>query len=149
MTQIYNPCSIKGCPRFVRARGWCVTHLALWYKWGNPLGRLKECPHCGCVFTVNGTRKWCTDCLKTPGGRGGYLLKTYDLTESEFDAMYFDQDGQCAIESCVKEATDIDHCHATGKVRSLLCRGCNVQLGHLEMDSWYGAAIKYLDEWRG
>lgn len=28
----------------------------------------------------------------------------------------------------------VDHCHKTGKVRALLCIGCNTTLGHLEIE---------------
>ena len=49
-----------------------------------------------------------------------------------YDAMYFDQDGTCLI--CEeKEATDIDHCHKTGQVRGLLCRGCNNSVEKYEL----------------
>ena len=43
---------------------------------------------------------------------------------------------QC--ESCGSEEDKInlviDHCHKTGNVRGLLCRRCNVALGHLDDD---------------
>jgi hypothetical protein len=28
----------------------------------------------------------------------------------------------------------LDHCHATGRIRGVLCDGCNIKLGHLEAD---------------
>lgn len=31
-------CSISGCHREVRARGWCATHHARWSRTGHPLG---------------------------------------------------------------------------------------------------------------
>lgn len=54
--------------------------------------------------------------------------------------MYAEQNGCCAI--CNLELPDImtytdrsqaavvDHCHITDKVRGLLCRSCNLMLGH-------------------
>ena len=39
-------------------------------------------------------------------------------------------DGKCQI--CgQKKALHLDHCHSTGKVRGLLCLGCNTLLGRL------------------
>ena len=61
------------------------------------------------------------------------LLRKYGITAQIFDKMLEDQCGRCAIcgthfES--SKATHIDHCHITGKVRSILCNHCNLVLGH-------------------
>jgi hypothetical protein len=61
-----------------------------------------------------------------------------------FNAMYFEQDGKCAIESCQREAKNIDHDHSTGAVRGLLCQGCNVAIGFLEAGNWLTGALSYL-----
>jgi hypothetical protein len=62
-----------------------------------------------------------------------------------WDAMYFEQDGKCLI--CKeREAVAIDHCHTTGKVRGLLCLGCNTFLGHIESEGRLAAALEYLEE---
>jgi Recombination endonuclease VII len=61
-----------------------------------------------------------------------------------FDAMYFEQDGKCAITSCYREAVSVDHDHATGKVRGLVCQGCNVALGFVEDAAWLDCAFDYL-----
>lgn len=49
------------------------------------------------------------------------------------------QGGKCANPGCVTPlgpgtATHVDHCHVTGKVRALLCHGCNTSLGLLRED---------------
>lgn len=58
-------------------------------------------------------------------------LKKYGITEEQYDAMYHAQNKQCAI--CRGDAGPhelaVDHCHATGKIRGLLCLNCNKALG--------------------
>lgn len=61
-----------------------------------------------------------------------------------YEAMHFDQDGKCAIETCTREAKVVDHCHATGKVRGLICQGCNVAIGFVESPGWLEAATEYV-----
>jgi hypothetical protein len=54
----------------------------------------------------------------------------YGITQEEFDQLMVEQDGACAI--CVNPfilAPHVDHCHATGSVRGLLCTNCNTGLG--------------------
>lgn len=62
-----------------------------------------------------------------------------------YAAMYFEQDGACAVGPCVREAKVVDHCHATGRVRGLMCQGCNVALGFLEAPGWLASAKAYLE----
>lgn len=66
-------------------------------------------------------------------------LSRYDLTTDAYDTMLRGQGGVCAV--CQKPETEIDrrtgavislsvdHDHATGAVRGLLCRRCNVGIG--------------------
>lgn len=57
----------------------------------------------------------------------------YGLTEKEYNKIYKDQNGKCAIcgmpESELKKKLCVDHDHKTGKVRGLLCTLCNQALG--------------------
>lgn len=60
-----------------------------------------------------------------------YTLSKYGLTVADYDAMVADQDGKCLI--CNKQVElVVDHCHKTGVVRGLLCRGDNAALGQFE-----------------
>ncbi len=70
------------------------------------------------------------------------LARRFGLTEERADKLIADQNGKCAI--CGNEETSfegrtgarkrlaIDHCHATGRIRALLCWRCNAALGKVE-----------------
>ena len=54
--------------------------------------------------------------------------RKYGITQAEVDALIAAQGGRCAI--CrVRDASSVDHCHATSRVRAMLCRSCNAGLG--------------------
>ncbi len=61
-------------------------------------------------------------------------LRKYGLTTAQVERMCAEQGGACAIckgpFSAQKRRPSVDHCHASGRVRSLLCHNCNVALGH-------------------
>lgn len=60
------------------------------------------------------------------------LLLIYGITLEEYDVLLSSQNGVCAIckrSEPSKKRLAIDHCHATGDVRGLLCQNCNRALG--------------------
>ncbi len=57
-------------------------------------------------------------------------LRLYGLTQEEFDNRSAGQGGACAL-GCGREIKCVDHDHATGAVRGLVCRPCNTALGAL------------------
>lgn len=75
--------------------------------------------------------------------RDRHLRKAYGIGLDEYRSMLAEQDGRCAIcrrpESDFTKSLSVDHCHETGRVRSLLCGRCNTHLG------WYE---KHADEVR-
>jgi Recombination endonuclease VII len=61
------------------------------------------------------------------------LRYLYGLELGAYDQMVAHQDGRCAI--CQqKDKLGVDHDHATGKVRELLCNKCNIALAHIRDD---------------
>jgi len=65
----------------------------------------------------------------------------------QYNQMMIEQQNKCAI--CGKEVKLlVDHNHATGQVRSLLCTGCNTMIGMAyESKDILLAAIAYLEKW--
>ena len=79
-------------------------------------------------------------------------LEAYGITLEDYAAMLKKQDGKCAIcgartPGSGKKMWSIDHDHATGEVRGLLCGTCNTGLGMFK-DSADNlrAAANYLDQ---
>ncbi|WP_329013168.1 endonuclease VII domain-containing protein [Micromonospora rifamycinica] len=99
--------------------------------------------------------------------RAGNLWRKYRLRPDEYDALREQQGYRCAI--CGTHEDDIppsrtgrpritgeppaesfrlvvDHCHATNRVRGLLCTGCNTAIGHAkDSPETLRAAARYLD----
>ena len=64
-----------------------------------------------------------------------YLMKRlYNITLADYDAMFEDQGGVCAICGLpeIRRRLCVDHNHATGEVRGLLCTICNLAVGTAE-----------------
>jgi hypothetical protein len=71
------------------------------------------------------------------------MKKLYGMTMEQFHEMVKRQGGKCANPRCTVvfpedfvnrrfEGIHVDHSHTTGAVRAILCRKCNVALGHAE-----------------
>lgn len=58
------------------------------------------------------------------------VTRKYGIGAAEYRALLDAQVGACPIcRGSLGENPHVDHDHATGKVRALLCSGCNVGLG--------------------
>lgn len=69
--------------------------------------------------------------------RAENLKKLFGITIADYERMLVEQNGVCAI-CCRKCKTGkrlaVDHDHATGEVRGLLCTNCNQGLGKYRDD---------------
>lgn len=79
--------------------------------------------------------------------RDGRLRRAYGITIEQYDAMLEAQGGVCAI--CGADPGErtlaVDHNHADGRVRGLLCDNCNNGLGRFQDDpELLLAAAQYL-----
>lgn len=79
---------------------------------------------------------------QNPGRHREYLLKSvYGLTPGQFRTLFFRQGQRCAICGTAKPPGNgfkaqwnVDHDHATGRVRGILCSPCNTGMGLLKDD---------------
>ena len=106
-----------------------------------PQGRSSECKAC-----TNARQKANYDPAKN---RAKNLRNRFGMSLEEYDQMLEKQNGQCRI--CRTDTPGnkgrfvVDHNHATGEVRGLLCWSCNVGIGHLQDDpSILLSAFNYL-----
>lgn len=121
----------------------------------------KYCPECKPIAKreendrKNAARRLAT--AKDPERRRAvnrhYAIARYGMTVEDHDAMLAAQDGVCAIcgnppdPDGVRAASrlHIDHDHATGRVRGLLCNLCNVGIGKFRDDvDLLAGAMAYL-----
>lgn len=93
---------------------------------------------------------------KNPEGwRKWQLKKNFGITIEQYDLLLAKQNSVCAIcgrlESVIvkgiRRRLTVDHDHNTGKVRGLLCLGCNISIGRFNDDiGLLNAAVEYLRE---
>jgi hypothetical protein len=79
------------------------------------------------------------------------LQRLYGITLAEYEAMLAAQDGKCAI--CAEQPDSrlhVDHDHASGMIRQLLCGRCNAAIGGARDDpDLLRAMITYLQRHKG
>jgi hypothetical protein len=62
------------------------------------------------------------------------LKKRHNITPEEYNTMLTNQNNKCAICDKPLDKPHVDHNHLTGKIRAVLCRYCNLGLGHFYDD---------------
>lgn len=81
--------------------------------------------------------------------RASNLKRAFNITIEEWEALYVAQGGCCAIchrpDARGRGRLHVDHDHASGRVRGLLCTNCNNGLGRFQDDPvLLASAIDYL-----
>lgn len=107
-------------------------------------------------------RKWQTESDERRAvfkrrNRNASLKRKYGIDLKTFEEMFESQRGLCGI--CRqqllissqkgwggKKEACVDHNHSTGKVRGLLCRGCNLALSMIEDKTFQGLSNQYLSK---
>lgn len=132
--------------------------------------KTKVCSHCKkekslSKFSKNKSNKdgiayWCKKCMnvamhewqkRNPHKiRNKQLEYDYNLTLDEYNKMFNQQKGCCAIcgihQSKLKQALCVDHNHKSGKIRKLICKACNYKVGIVENNN-FEKICNYLDKY--
>jgi hypothetical protein len=125
---------------------------------------VKWCPGCGAWKPTDGFPRnrrtndgfavYCKHCHNARGretrerlyggSRHWHLTRRYGIGAKDVDRLIAEQGGVCAI--CGRPAPEhVDHDHATGVVRGVLCFNCNGGLGQFrDAPEFLAAAIEYL-----
>lgn len=121
----------------------------------NRLGVAKKCKKCWSEYS----REWNK---KNPDKYvNSHLQRNYGITLDDYNVILASQHGVCAICGEIPEGPRnqrrgahlifkarlvVDHDHATGKVRGLLCSTCNTGIGALKDDpATIRSALAYLE----
>jgi hypothetical protein len=111
-----------------------------------------KCKQCmGAEQNANGSRYKDSEARRR-GDRDRWLRKKYGIDIDTYEVLLARQGGRCAIcrtgepgGPTPDSAFHVDHCHASAKVRGLLCRSCNTAIGLLGEDpDRLAAAAAYL-----
>lgn len=124
--------------------------LGSFYK--NPTGRFGYAAICKDCARLQNTEYRRAHKQVVP--RESYLQNEYGMSRKEWETLFIKQDGFCIVcgDWLNLDSTNghkriaVDHDHATGKVRGLLCQRCNLGIGLLR-DNLYilEKAVSYLE----
>ncbi len=131
----------------------------------SPDGKQSQCKKCNVAKTMawrikpENKEKFAANCaawakanpVKIAATKKRSRLKRYGLTLEAMADMAVQQENKCAICKSPAEIEQygtlaIDHCHATGAVRGLLCQMCNKALGQFyDSPALLRAAADYVE----
>lgn len=158
-------CEVQGCSRKARTKRMCDMHYQRFLKSGTPgkaealaLHRKfapwnedeKRCTVCKTVKSLDdfqrqnrasdGRQSCCRACIRILN-----FCHKHGFDENQVREI-LNKQSHCQI--CAKEEDlVIDHCHATNRIRGILCRTCNTGLGQFfDNTERLKNAIKYIDK---
>lgn len=88
------------------------------------------------LHTNRGSKTQTNVCKTCRTARTRWRHQGFECTWALYNQMFAKQGGLCAIcrgqQAGFRKRLNVDHDHKTGRVRELLCHGCNVSLGHFD-----------------
>ncbi len=170
-------CQAPDCTNPIRARGLCSAHWNRQARRGSferlrPIAKWSKkydaCVKCGKTEYAHVGKGHCERCMsravdwanELSGRNRRKVLQRYGLTLADYDRLWEQQDGRCAIcrdfppgrfvmrGSKLQHFLHVDHDHDTNTARGLLCSQCNRALGQFrDKPELLVAALAYLDRY--
>lgn len=132
--KLNGPCSFEGCERPYTSKRLCHSHYMQWTS----TGKLTELRDYGKY--VKGDHVCAVGQCKKPAVSQGLCERhnamrvNYKLTVEQITEVW--ENPVCSNPGCGEtKRLHMDHDHATGAFRALLCSGCNTGLGMLKEDA--------------
>lgn len=110
-----------------------------------PDGRRAQCKDCVSVYTK---KRYAENPQRH---RDAVDRSRYGMEPGDYERMFAEQKGQCAIcgrhdSECPRHnprarGLNVDHDHTTGEVRGLLCLQCNLAVGYIEKAGTTAVAV--------
>jgi len=123
----------------------------------------KRCARCGSVKpcedyhrnagAADGLQSYCKSCNTKQAQAAEWNKAGIDFDEDRYQELCDEQAGRCAIcdsDDPGAKRLAVDHAHESGRVRALLCQGCNTGLGKFRDDpALLRRAADYIESHRG
>lgn len=96
----HRTCSIDGCSRPHKARGWCAAHYGMWQRTGHPgpvVARYRK-PDVACSVDGCTARRYCK----------GFCRNHYQTMLRHGDPLWFDRG--CGVDGCERPRAHGDYC---------------------------------------
>jgi hypothetical protein len=89
---------------------------------------------CKACRKVDDRKRWFADVERNRArNRVALIRRRYGLTTEEHEALFQQHGNRCAVCGSPDDL-HVDHCHVSGKIRGILCGGCNRAIGGLQDD---------------
>ncbi len=135
-------------PNFIHNLAHCNNGHDLNYNTARIIIRKDGCAQLICRLCRNACARECSKRFRNANPnayrqfyRDRQVKAKYGITWEERGTLLVEQGGKCANKMCPNTEPGgqwnewhVDHDHETGKVRGLLCNGCNIALGILDDD---------------
>jgi hypothetical protein len=113
-------CSIDGCGKPHKARGWCSSHYNAWRAYGDPLGKPEVKPQRGCsVADCPHPAKWAGLC-----NAHSYRMRTHGDVQAHIPVQkkrrgYVEQ---CSVDGCTRKYSSNGRCkkHADDERKAII-----------------------------
>lgn len=108
-------------------------------------------PYCIDCYAARRSEKYYSDAHHRRSRASDNLKYKFGITIQQRDEILDSQGGKCAICQKVFRASrdiHVDHDHASGQVRGILCSRCNTSLPILEDQERHESAVQYLNKYK-